>query len=262
MLGKKCTTCDKKVGGLFEGRNYGTRERALCQSCAEQEQREQSLLALNRRSPLTDPDGNVYPTIKIGNQVWTVENLRSTRYNDGTPIALVAAGSDWERTSPAYCWYDNEPSNKEKYGALYNWFAIGTGKLAPRGWHVPTDVEWSQLAEYLVANGYNWDRTSTGTVEDNKIGKSLAAKTDWYSDSVPGSIGNDLSKNDRSGFSGLPGGCRDREGDFNNEGLNGRWWSATERDATDAWDRSLRFGSLFRNHLSKRNGFSVRLVQD
>jgi uncharacterized protein (TIGR02145 family) len=76
-----------------------------------------------------------------------------------------------------------------KYGVLYNWFALATGKLAPQGWHVPTDADWDTLHNYLIANGYNWDGTTTG----NKIAKSMAAQTDWYTGTTTvGAIGNYL----------------------------------------------------------------------
>ena len=91
-----------------------------------------------------DTDGNVYHTVTIGTQVWMKENLKTTKYNDGTPIPLVAESKAWGNLStPAYCWF------KTKYGALYNWYTVNTGKLCPLGWHVPTDAEWTKLITYL-----------------------------------------------------------------------------------------------------------------
>ena len=99
---------------------------------------------------VTDIDGNVYNTIEIGNQVWMAENLRATRLNDGQRITYVPSDVAWGRLySPGYCWPNNDTSNKEDYGALYNWYAVDTGKLAPDGWHVPTDDDWNVLADYL-----------------------------------------------------------------------------------------------------------------
>ncbi len=157
-----------------------------------------------------DIDGNGYHIVKIGNQVWTVENLRTTRYNDGTAIPYVTDNSAWANLStPGYCYYGNDSAaNAVKYGALYNWHAVNTGKLAPEGWHVPTDAEWDTLQNYLIANGYNWDGTTTG----NKIAKSMAAKTDWNSSSTAGAPGNDVQSNNSSGFSALPGGYRYNNG--------------------------------------------------
>jgi uncharacterized protein (TIGR02145 family) len=215
---------------------------------------------------VTDIDGNVYHAIRIGNQVWTVENLRTTRYNDGFAIPLVTDSTAWGfLTTPGYCFYNNTTNadSIKKFGALYNWYAINpanTKKIAPVGWHVPADAEWDTLQNYLIANGYNWDGTTTG----NKIAKSLAAKTDWHAYIDPGTIGADLTKNNRSGFSALPGGCRFNNGYFNNIGSNGFWWSATELDASYAYDRFLYYVSdtPFRSNYDKSCGFSIRLLRD
>jgi hypothetical protein len=97
---------------------------------------------------LIDFDGNKYKTVKIGKQIWTTENFRCTHFNDGEEIPLVIDEETWSHLSiPAYCFYDNtiNADTINKYGALYNWYAVNTGKLAPAGWHVPTDVEWTEL---------------------------------------------------------------------------------------------------------------------
>ena len=110
-----------------------------------------------------DIDGNVYNTVRIGDQVWTVENLRVTRFNDGTPIPHITDDNQWGNLStPAYCFYDNSSANGDKYGALYNWHAVNTGKLAPYGWRVPTYDDWKILRNYLTNNGYNWDGSNSG----------------------------------------------------------------------------------------------------
>ncbi len=212
---------------------------------------------------ITDIDGNVYQTVRIGNQVWTVENLRTTKYNDGSAIPLVTDGTEWAAlTTPGYCYYNNTTDADfiKKYGALYNWYAVNTKKLSLKGWHVPTDAEWTILENYLIANGYNWD----GTTTENKIAKSMAAKTDWQTHTTPGAPGNDLSKNNRSGFSALPGGFRDDDGSFGFVGSGGYWWSATELGASSAYHRGLGygFGGLARGYSSKSCGFSVRLLRD
>ena len=212
---------------------------------------------------VTDIDGNVYTTVKIGNQVWTVENLRTTKYNDGTAIPLVTDSAAWKSLiAPGYCYYDNTANadSIKKYGALYNWYAVDTKKLAPKGWHVPTDADWTILQNYLIANGYNWDGTKT----ENKIAKSMAAKADWKTGVDAGTIGNDLSKNNRSGFSALPGGSRDYFGYFYDFGIRGYWWSASEIDASNACYRRLLCGlvHLSRVILDKSCGFSVRLLRD
>lgn len=99
---------------------------------------------------VTDIDGNVYKTVIIGNQVWMAENLRTTRLNDGQLISYEPKSSDWANLrKPGYCWPKNETSNKNDNGALYNWYAVDTGRLAPAGWHVPTDDEWKMLIEHM-----------------------------------------------------------------------------------------------------------------
>lgn len=203
---------------------------------------------------IMDVDGNVYHTVKIGHQVWTVENLRTTKYNDGTEIPDV-----WRR-APAYCWHNNDSNNKNIYGALYNWYAVDSKKLAPTGWHVPTNTDWDTLQNYLIANGYNWDGTTTG----NKIAKALSAGTDWHTSSKSGAIGNNLTQNNESGFSALPGGIRGEFGDFSEVGTFGYWWSATECDESNAYHSYLHYSEqyLYRLTFYKHCGYSVRIVRD
>jgi uncharacterized protein (TIGR02145 family) len=219
----------------------------------------------NNSSTVTDIEGNVYNTVKIGTQVWMLENLKTTKYNDGTAIPLVTDSTAWTYLStPAYCWYKNDAATyKNKYGALYNWYTVNNGKLAPTGWHVATDEEWTTLENYLIANGYNYD----GSTQGDYYAKSLAATTDWAIDTYTdaGAIGTDLSKNNRSGFSALPGGDRgSSNGSFYDVGDNGYWWSSTESNTYDAWYRDMYYGnsSVYRNGSDKQNGFSVRCVRD
>jgi uncharacterized protein (TIGR02145 family) len=214
---------------------------------------------------VTDIDGNVYTSVLIGNQIWTVENLKTTHFNDGTEIPLVTGNSQWVNlTTPGYCWFNNDNTNKAKYGALYNWFAANTNTLAPAGWHVPTDAEWSTLENYLIANGYNWDGSTTG----NKIAKALAAKSDWTVEtSSPGQVGyNQQSLNNRSGFSALPSGYRGYAGFFGSQGDNGDFWSTTAIDVDDAWYRGIAWNgeNIYKSGPGegKMCGFSVRLIRD
>ncbi|MBD3241412.1 MAG: hypothetical protein GF331_12560 [Chitinivibrionales bacterium] len=215
---------------------------------------------------VSDVEGNVYRTVVIGNQEWTVENWRCTKYNDGTDIPLVTDGTTWMGLStPAYCWYDNDIANKHPYGALYNWYVVdpaNTDQLAPDGWRVPTNADWTALEDFLIANGYNYD----GTITDEKIAKSMAAGV-WTSIATQGAVGNNQSLNNKSGFSGLPGGRRLRIGslDFNNQSADGYWWSATESDPATAYGHYLSYGSrwLTRHNYNKgETGFSVRLVRN
>lgn len=213
-------------------------------------------------STVTDIDGNVYHTVKIGNQVWTVENLRTTKYNDGSPIPHITDTAWANDTLGAYCYYNNTTNadSIKKYGALYNWYTVDTKKLAPAGWHVPTDAEWDTLQNYLIANGYNWDNTKEG----NKIAKSLAAQTDWETDSEPGVIGNDFTKNNRAGFTALPGGYRIFDGGFVDIGFYGQWWNAKAHGKAGAFLCLLKYNKdyLYRCAFIKSYGYSVRLVKD
>ena len=209
-----------------------------------------------------DADGNKYNTVKIGNQVWMVENLKTTKYNDGTPIPNVTDNSEWANlTTGAYCNYDNLESNAATYGRLYNWYAVNTGKLAPKGWHVPTDDDWTILENYLIANGYNYD----GTLDEDKIAKSLCAKTNWELSDEAGTPGAAPENNNSTGFTALPGGYRyGYTGAFDHIGEYGLWWSSTEGNETNAYSRHLGYDyeDLYRNGYGKDYGFSVRLVRD
>ena len=221
---------------------------------------------------VTDTDGNVYQTVKIGNQVWMAENLRVTKYNDGLIIPLDTSTATWNNdTTPEYCFYNNttDSDSIRKYGALYNWYVVrpvNPKKIAPAGWHVPSDSEWTILEKYMVLNGYNWDGTKDTAQQYDMIAKSLATKTDWYTYpySTTGAIGKDLTENNSSGFSALPGGFRGYDGSFNCQSTDGLWWSATEVDALDAWTRNLSHvaGHFYRIYNVKGNGFSVRLLRD
>jgi len=217
---------------------------------------------------VTDTDGNVYQTVRIGNQVWMAENLRVTKYNDGSAITLDTSTAIWASASTfsfsAYCFYNNitNADSIKKYGALYNWYTVNTKKLAPAGWHVPTDSEWEVMQNYLVMHGYNYDGTTD--TSNNEIAMALAAKTDWISYTVVGAPGKNLTKNNSSGFSALPGGSLIYGGTFIVQSYNGSWWSASEVSASYAWYRYLIYGSdyLHRYYGFKSCGFSVRLVRD
>jgi len=211
-----------------------------------------------------DIDGNLYQAVRIGNLVWMAENLRVTKYSDGTTIPHVPDSAAWAYlTTPGYCFYNNatHPDTIKKWGALYNWHVVSPDnpeKIAPPGWRVPADEDWDSLAYYLVVNGYNWDET----VEGNKIAKSLAGQVDWQPFTTEGTVGNDLRKNNRSGFSALPCGYRNHEGYFNEKSCDGLWWSATGTN-TSIWYRRLFFDNhdLLRSQLYSSCGFSVRLVR-
>jgi uncharacterized protein (TIGR02145 family) len=217
----------------------------------------------NNPGTVTDIDGNIYSTKRFGAQVWMLENLRVTKYNDGSLITLDTSTTSWDSaTTPKYCYYNHMTNTDsiKKYGALYNWYVVNTGKLAPLGWHVPTHDEWVTLENYLIQNGYNWD----GTTTENKVAKSMASQTDWYPYSTPGTVGCDLTKNNSCGFSAFPVGDCTRYGTFFDQGYAVYWWSATAGDVLGAWCRNLTFGSeaFGRSYNFKSCGFSVRLLMD
>jgi uncharacterized protein (TIGR02145 family) len=229
-----------------------------------------ALQAATGSGTVTDQDGNSYPYLTYGDQAWTVKNADVVTYRDGTEIPQVTDATEWSNlTIGAWCYYDNDPSK----GKLYNWYAVAgihdndpntaNKKFAPEGWHVPTDAEWTTLENYLIANGYNYDDTTTG----NKIAKAMASSTGWWnSPTNTGAIGNDQSLNNSSGFNAFPKGFRDLYGSFGSEGYDAVFWSSAELEANSAGFRNL---SNFRINLDrsndffyKRNGNSVRLVKD
>ncbi|MCX7725544.1 MAG: fibrobacter succinogenes major paralogous domain-containing protein, partial [Chitinispirillaceae bacterium] len=168
-----------------------------------------------------------------------------------------------DSSSGAYCFYSNTTNltTQQRWGALYNWYAVNSQKLAPPGWRVATDSDWVALENYLIANGYNYDGSTNG----NKIAKSLATTSaDWTIVSNPGAIGNGLSTNNRSGFGAQGGGYRSNTGSFTGQNTYGYWWTNSESDGTNAYIRILSNSSsgLDKNSIQKRYGCSVRLVRD
>jgi uncharacterized protein (TIGR02145 family) len=197
---------------------------------------------------VTDADGNVYHTLKIGTQIWMAENLKTTKYNDGTAIPLVTDNTTWKNLStPGYCWYNNEgPTFKYTYGALYNWYTVNTGKLSPKGWHVPTDAEWEILVTFLGGD----------TIAGGKMKETGTAH--W----LPPNKGSTNS----SGFTALPSGGRSYvDGSFSGLGHSTDFWSSTEVDSVlFAFSRLLYPDTAFVYHAmgNKKFGSSVRCLQD
>jgi len=218
---------------------------------------------------VTDIDGNVYHTVTIGTQTWMLENLKTTRYRNGEVIGTTTpATKDISgESTPKYQWeyweYNGDESNATKYGRYYTWYAVNDSRnIAPVGWHVASLAEWETLDNYLIANGYNYDGTTTG----NKIAKSLAATTDWYLSSDTGAIGNDLSKNNSSGFTALPGGCRTSAGgSFSNVRSCGFWWPSSSWDGATidgSWGLYNTVHSGYYSFGTGSWGLSVRCVRD
>ena len=195
---------------------------------------------------MTDIEGNTYKTVTIGTQTWMAENLKVTKYNDGTNIPNVTDDYAWyQLTTESYCNYDNDPSKVATYGRLYNWYTINTEKVCPVGWHVPTNTEWTTLTDYLGGK----------TIAGGKL-KEIGT-THWHNP-------NEGATNE-SGFTALPCGQRDANGMFFFVGDYGSWWSATENSATEAWSRytSNNYSDVGESHyVSKKTGYSVRCVKD
>jgi uncharacterized protein (TIGR02145 family) len=208
---------------------------------------------------VTDIDGNTYQSVTNCGLTFTKQNLNVSKYSDGTPIPQVTDPTQWANlTTGAWCYYNNDPANEAVYGKLYNWYAAAgiydaasaanpalRKKLAPSGWHVPTDPEWTQLTDCLggdsVAGG---KMKSTGT-------------TLWQSPNT--------AATNESGFSSLPAGYRGYFGTFGNIGDDGFWWSSSEASIITAWTRYLNYNSSDAGRSSasnKRNGFSVRCLRD
>lgn len=216
---------------------------------------------------VTDFDGNVYQAVKIGNQIWTVENLRSTKYRNGAGITENQSFHTWSMwTQGCFCYYwsDYETFSdtmfRKNFGALYNWNAVNdVSGLAPEGWHIPTDEDWLELKVFLMNGTYSWD----GSSGENKIAKSLAAQADWNAYDSAGAVGNNLFTNNTTGFSASGGGYRNVNADFTGLKTIGCWWSTTLKDSTATmfYMTSDRCGLEY----STRNikyGLSVRLVRD
>lgn len=207
-----------------------------------------------------DIEGSVYKTVKIGTQEWMAENLKTTKYNDGTAIPTEYSDEPWSGlTTGGYSFYpysqtkglNSDAEVIEAYGALYNWYAVATGKLCPTGWRVPTDEDWTALTDYAgEAAGSKLKSTRTSPDAHPRMESPNTGATDEY------------------GFSALPGGYRLSNGNYTNVGYSGHWWSSSSDDTklltTFAWYRSMIFDSSSVNRYSNNKlfGFSVRCMKD
>ena len=186
---------------------------------------------------------NATGEVTIGNQVWTSKNLDVSKFKNGEEIPEAETKDQWKAFSDAneaaWCYYEN----KTEYGKLYNWYAVNDPRgLAPAGYHIPTDAEWTTLTNYLGG--------------ETIAGAKMKSKTGW---------GNDGNGTNSSAFAGLPGGCRDDNGVFDDIGADGYWWSSSESATNYALIRSLSnddgnvISPIF---INKRKGFSVRCLRD
>jgi uncharacterized protein (TIGR02145 family) len=209
-----------------------------------------------KENTVIDIDGNIYHVDTIGDQIWMRENLKTTRFRDGSPIPKVLQNNDWAALeSAAYCNCNNDQSLVSKYGRLYNWYAVNDIRnIAPEGWHVATDEDWIILEKY-VSGFYG--------VGDS-VAKPLAAKTDWNESDSLSAVGNDLTKNNISGFTALPGGNRLRDGNWGFHGYEAYWWTASKNSDYNAIGKSLKFDShnLKNGSFGYQSGMSIRCVKD
>jgi uncharacterized protein (TIGR02145 family) len=193
---------------------------------------------------VTDIDGNIYKTIRLGNQIWMAENLKTTSYFNGAQIGNLDVISLWPGYKlDAFCWYMNDISSKACYGALYNWYAVSTGKLCPVGWHIPDVSDFEELITFLGGE------SSAG----KKLKESGAAH--W--------LPPDSGANNESGFSSLPGGIL-RSGQFESFREAGYWWSSTGNTSEGPSCMTLKYNSdsAVINFGSRTDGISVRCIKD
>jgi uncharacterized protein (TIGR02145 family) len=205
-----------------------------------------TISCFNSQSQITDIDGNSYDTVRIGNQTWMSENLNVSHFRNGDTIPEAKTDEDWVKASeneqPAWCYYDNDPANGAKYGKLFNWYAVNDSRgLAPNGYHIPSDAEWTKLTDFLGGEEF--------------AGTKMKSKSGWAEN------GNGTNT---SSFSGLPGGGRNSYGNFSFVGHYGVYWSSTEHGKDDAWLLFLfdNLGYGYKNNGHKQNGHSVRCLRD
>jgi uncharacterized protein (TIGR02145 family) len=194
---------------------------------------------------VVDIDGNSYKTVKIGSMIWTAENLDVAHFQNGDPIPEVKDSKAWTAlTTGAWCYNENKQEQGKTYGKLYNWYAVSDPRgLAPEGWHVATDADWTALSALLGG-----EEQAGGKLKATVLWKELNEGTD-----------------NKNGFTALPAGARrDTDGEFMLPGEYSRLWSSTESSAKKAWGRALGYfdDALRRGEASKTTGFSVRCVKD
>jgi uncharacterized protein (TIGR02145 family) len=216
--------------------------------------------ALLTYGTVSDIDGNIYKTIQIEQQVWMAENLKTTRFNDGSSIPLVEDENSWDiLQTPGYCWFENnEAVFRNIYGAYYNWYTVNTGLLCPTGWHIPNEEDWKVLKISLGMTEEQADQILgvAGTTEGDKIREK--GVLNWVEES--------REANNESGFTALPGGCRSvGSADFLWEGTDASWWSATSAGISVAWSHGVGYNDsgIWRSDMYvKEYGQNIRCVKD
>jgi len=214
------------------------------------------------KQEVIDVDGNIYSIVKIGNQLWMEENLRTTKYNDGTAIQLVTDNAEWiNLTTPAYCWYfNNFETYGDKFGAIYNGYAANKSNICPVGWHVPSFEEINTLLTFLIDKGYGFEGSGID------IAKSMASVTDWITSTRPGTPGYDQESNNGSGFNALPAGIRTRlddgNGIFIHSGVDAYFWNTSESVINNSIRIRYSFEEVSNFSYAFHGGMSIRCLQD
>lgn len=240
-------------------------------SCKKEDQKEnpEDITTEDYTITVKDIDGNGYHSVFIGKQEWMVENLKVTKFNDGTPIPTGQTGIEWANLkSPGYCWYDNAESvYKKNYGALYNWYAVNSGKLAPKGWHVPTNEDWIVLVNYLMVNYLKIDEIYASP--DSKgfgyyVGPLIVDSVGWQ---LSGLIIEPKNKHliNKTGFCARPAGGRYDNSAYKNFGAWAVWWSTADPEDTLArgvWSVGFYLEDIYRSYNPKWYGLSVRCIKD
>ena len=225
---------------------------------------------------VTDIDGNTYEYLTYGTQEWVLENAEMVTYRDGTPIPQVVSDSEWTSlTTGAWCYVDNNSANAK----MYNWYAVAgihdmdtttpNKELAPEGWHVPTDAEWTILEDYLIVNGYNYDNTIIGS----KIAKAMASTNGWNTTGTSGVPGNDPTANNATQLNFVAHGFRHGlYGNFDDFSLNANFWASDQTTIENpdhpleyySWVRTVKNNqiNLLRYQNENKDGFSVRFIKD
>lgn len=185
------------------------------------------MTAFSQDNTVSDIEGNVYKTVTLGSQKWMTENLKTTKYNDGSSIPLVADNTEWqnlENSNPdkeGFCFYENNIAN---YGGYYSYQVVKTNKLCPTGWHVPLNKDWQDFKTFLSDNNYSW---STESYNKKQTAKSLASTSGWKSTDEysfrDGYVGTDQASNNKTGFTAVPAGHRKGDGSFSLIGEEARF---------------------------------------
>jgi len=253
ISGTSSTTVNAVISGLKRNTDYYYRVKTIRGTDTTYSEHKDFITTNPGKSKITfsdnftygsvqDIEGNIYKTIVIGAQTWMAENLKTTKFNDGTSIPFQPASSYWDDSAKmAYCWYSND---SVLYGALYNWYTVNSGKLCPSGWHVPSDAEWTSMTDQIGGESTAATKLKeTGTVH-------------WVSSITPAT--------NESGFTAIGSGYRAPSGIYNNLKHYAYFWTSTGNTAIDAMCRFIYsgFDNLNVSAGNKLNGLSVRCIKD